>query len=233
MKLIGCAQAGLVFTWILALQAPPAEALETGTPANIHRLARLEAVTDLTTKNARYEESNLADVIVDALRAAENTDIAFMAASYFEDVTIKKGPTSTEEALKAVTFHDHNVLVVKLNGDQVAKAFEHALGLYPQRSSYFLQVSGVMVTSDAKAPKDQRVEAIRVNGRPLEKTKIYTVAMPAPLADGALAYYTVWPKTAIDKSRTNTKTVAEAVTSYLAGKKSIGEPSDPRLVFKK
>src|SRR5262249_7236927 len=154
----------------------------------------------------------------DALRDAAKTDVAFIAASSFEEITIKKGPTSAGDILKSLSFHDHNIAVVKLTWEQIKNALEHAMGLVPIKSSYFLQVSGITVTVDPKADKGQRVQSLRIGGSPKSDTKQYTVAMPAPLANGALAFHTIWPKSAIDTSRNGSKTLAEAVTTYLAGK---------------
>lgn len=192
----------------------------------------LDAAADLTTRSVRTDESNLADVIVDALRSSANTDAAFMASSSFEEMTIKKGPTTSDEILKSVTFQDDQVYVVKLTGDQIRRALEHALALYPQRSSYFLQLSGISVNVDAKAEKDHRVESLKIAGSAAQPSKTYTVAMPAPLADGALAYHTLWQKSSIDKSRP-ARTVRDAVTAYLNGRRTVGDQAESRITFKK
>ena len=192
----------------------------------------LDAAVELSTRTVRTDESNLAGVIVDALRSSSNTDAALMASSSFEEMTIKKGPTTSDEILKSVTFQDDQVYVVKLTGDQVRRALEHALALYPQRSSYFLQLSGISVTVDAKAEKDHRVESLKIGGSAAQPSKTYTIAMPAPLADGALAYHTIWQKSSIDKSRP-ARTVRDAVTSYLNGRRTVGDQAETRITFKK
>jgi 2',3'-cyclic-nucleotide 2'-phosphodiesterase (5'-nucleotidase family) len=193
----------------------------------------IQVASDLSTRNVKAEESSLADIFADAIRDSEKTDSAFIAASSFEEITIKRGTTSTAEVLKALSFHDHTIAVVKLTGEQIKKAMEHALGLIPTRSSYFLQVSGMAVTIDPHADKGQRVMSLRIGGTSYSPTKVYTVAMPAPLANGALAFHTIWSKAAIDASRSGSKTLAETVTAYLAGKRTIGDQTEERLVFKK
>src|SRR5687767_5514335 len=76
---------------------------------------RISAAAELSTKNARKEESNLANVIADAIRDASNADIAFIAASSFADQTIAKGSGSVEDCLKALAFRNDPVVVVKLS----------------------------------------------------------------------------------------------------------------------
>ena len=57
--------------------------------------------------------------------------------------------------------------------------------------------------------------------------------MPSPLADGGLAYYRIWSKSDIDKSKDPKVTLEEALTKYLKGKSSVGGSGEDRLVFKK
>src|SRR5688500_17683150 len=194
---------------------------------------RVTAGAELSTKNARKEESNLANVIADAIRDAANADIAFIAASSFADQTIPKGSASVEDCLKALAFRNDPVVVVKLSGDKVRSALEHGLALYPQMHSAFLQVSGITVSVDPKESKDRRVTSVRVGGSALDDKKVYTVAMPSPLADGGLAYYRIWSKSEIDKGKDPKVTLQEAVAKYLRGKSTIGGSGEERLVFKK
>src|SRR5207247_6040868 len=114
---------------------------------------------------------------------------------------------------------------------QIKKALIHGLSLYPQRHSAFLQVAGISATIDGSVPEDKRVISVRVGGSALDEKKTYLVAMPSPLANGALAYYKIWGRADFD-SDTGT-TLEEAVTTYLKSKKSIGDRTEERLVFKK
>src|SRR5438270_342259 len=51
--------------------------------------------------------------------------------------------------------------------------------------------------------------------------------------ESRLAYHTCWDKSAIDAGRGDPKTLEEAVTAYLSTHKTLGEPGEERLVFKK
>lgn len=188
--------------------------------------------SDLTTRNVRTEESNLASVIVDAIRNVEKCDAAIMHGSAFGDTTIAKGKCSPEDLLKAVQYREDNVVIVKLTGAQIRKAFENGLKLYPQKSPEFLQVSGLTVTVDPSAEKEKRIVEIRIGGSRLDDGKKYLLAMPSPLANGALGYYKIWDKAqAVDHE--TTKTVGRAVSDYLSSRTSLGAKSEDRIVFKK
>jgi 5'-nucleotidase / UDP-sugar diphosphatase len=194
--------------------------------------AAIQVTSELTTKNARTEESNLANVIADAIRAVEKSDVAFVPASALAEVTIPKGTVTADDILRAVEYRDDSVIIVKLTGAQIKRALEHALGLYPQKNSAFLQVSGLTVTVDPTTEKDKRIVSVKVGGSPLQDSKKYTVAMPSPLASGALGYFKIWDKTRDIDHDTN-KSLAVAVKDYLDGIRTLGGKSEERLVIKK
>jgi 2',3'-cyclic-nucleotide 2'-phosphodiesterase (5'-nucleotidase family) len=205
----------------------PAAGNSLATPA-----ANVQVTAELSTRNVRSEESNLANVIVDAMRAVEKTDAAIIAASAFTDVTIPKGPASADDILKSLEYRDDSIVVVKLTGAQIKKALEHGLTLLPQKNSAFLQVSGITAAIDSNGEKDKRVTALRIGGAPASDARTYLVAMPSPLANGALGYFKVWDKTKAIDHDTN-KTLGQAVTDYLASVQSIGAKGEDRLAIKK
>ncbi len=199
--------------------------------ATVDAAADIQVTAELSTKNVRTEESNLADVIADAVKNVEKTDGAFVAASSFTDLTIAKGNASADDILKALEYKDDSIVVVKLTGVQIRKALEHGLTLLPQKNSAFLQVSGIYANVDPAVEKDKRVTSLRVGSSAVKDDKTYTIAMPSPLANGALGYFKVWEKKAVDHD-TN-KSLSQAVTDYLTSVKSLGAKSEERLAIKR
>lgn len=191
---------------------------------------RIQVEADLSTTAVRTEESNLANVIADALRAVDSADIAFLPAAAFTETTVRRGSASADDLLRALNYRDDTVAIVKLTGAQLRKALEHGLSLYPQKNAAFLQVSGLSVTVDP-ATREKRVVSVRVGRSALDESKTYTVAMPMPLASGGLAYFKVWGKSDIDHE--TTKSVADAVSDYLGTVKSLSGKSEERIVFKR
>ena len=193
---------------------------------------KLEVASELTTRNARSEESSLGDLVADSVRNVEGSDIAFLPASSFAEITIPKGSASIDEVLKVLAFKSHTVVIVNLTGLQVRQALAHGLALVPQRNSAFPHVSGLSASIDPGQEGIKRVVSVKVGGSAIDDKKIYTVAMPSILADGALTYYKVWRKGDTDQHDTG-KTLEQALTDYLKGKKVIGDRTEERLAFKK
>lgn len=177
-----------------------------------------------STRNVRTEESALANVVVDALRDAGGADIAWLPAAAFHEVSLSRDTPPTEMVSRLLPYRDDRVVVLNLTGTQILQALERALTLYPQPNAGFLQVSGLQVTFDPAKPAGERVVRVQVgteNRRDLEPQKEYRVATSATLAYGALGYFKVWDRSAIE--REIAKTVGDALIAYLeAGKPTSG-----------
>lgn len=179
---------------------------------------------ELSTKNVRTEESDLANVVVDALRDASGADIAWLPAAAFNEVTLSRDTPPAEMVTRLLPYRDDRVVVLKLTGAQILQALERALTLYPQPNAGFLQVSGLQVNFDPAKPAGERVVRVQIgteNKKDLEPQKEYRVATSATLAYGALGYFKVWDRSAIE--RETDKTVGGALRAYLeAGKPIVG-----------
>jgi len=188
--------------------------------------------SELSTRNVRSEESDLADIIVDAIRDLDKSDAALMHASAFVETNIPRGPSTVEALLKAVQYREDLVVVVNLTGEQIRKALENGCKLLPQRSAEFLQVSGIKLSVDPSPGKDKRTSDIRIGRTTIQDSRKYSVAMPAPLANGALGYYKIWDKATALDHETNS-TVAQAVKTYLKSKKSVSGITEERIAIKR
>lgn len=146
----------------------------------------------------------------DALREFANADGAFLPAGLLNSVAAK-------DNLSALLQHPSDTpVVVTLTGTQIRQALEHSVALYPQASSFFLQISGFEVTFRRDASATPRIVSVTTSGTKLDEGRSYTVAMPSQLARGALGYFKIWDKERI--SRTFGATTMEAV---LKGKKYV------------
>ena len=203
-------------------------ALLTGTQPTAHAQT-LKAEVELSTKDIGSRETVLGDFIADAIHGAVKCDAAFIAADYFNEITIPKGTVAANDVLKALVMPGDTISIVKLTGDQIQRGMERSLFLYPKFNSGFLQVSGLAVTFKLDSDADKRIVSIKINGDTLEAAKTYHVAMPSPLAKGGLAYFKIWKSTDIDKE--TDKTLQTSVTSYLNDHKILSK-GEERLIAK-
>ena len=187
---------------------------------------------DMTTAEIGSAETPLGDFVADAIRSAAGADIAFIAASSFaSDARVSRNITA-DGVTKSLEYKDDPIVIVNLTGSQIMRAFEHGLYLYPKANSGFLQFSGLTVTANPDGGKERKVVSIRGEGGPLEPNRTYRVAMPAPLANGALAYFRIWTKDNIDQAsvgRLAQTTLQVAIENYARDHKSLTK-GDDRLV---
>lgn len=189
----------------------------------------LRADVELTTKGIGTKESLIGNLVADAIHSSVKCDAAFIAADYFNEVTIPKGAFTNADILRSLVIPGDSISIVKLSGDQIQRGMERSLLLYPKFNAGFLDVSGLVVTFRSDTDADRRVITIKINGEPLETNKSYLIAMPTPLAKGGLAYFKIWKASDINKE--TDKTLQTAVNSYLAEHKTVTK-GEERLVAK-
>jgi 2',3'-cyclic-nucleotide 2'-phosphodiesterase (5'-nucleotidase family) len=194
------------------------------------RADTIKTEVELTSKDSGSKETTLGNLVADAIREAAKTEIAFIAASSFNEVSLPKGNVNSNDIVKALEYKNDTIAIVKLTGDQVRRALEHGLYLYPKFNSGFLHFSGLTVTINPDGEKGKRIVSVKVDGSALDSGKTYKVAMPSPLANGALAYFKIWTKKEIEKD--TDQTLEAAVNSYLNARKTITK-GEERLVVKK
>ncbi len=197
-------------------------------PTDRSRADTVKSEVEISSKEIGAKETALGDLVADSLRASAKTDLAFIAATSFNDsVNLPKGSVNTSDIVDALVYKSENIVIVKLTGDQIEKAIEQSLYLYPKSNSAFLQFSGITVQVKPDAEAGKRVASIKLESDALDLKKIYRVAMPAPLANGGLAYFKVWQKSNIEKE-TDTS-VEAALSAYLTEHKTISK-GEERLV---
>lgn len=79
---------------------------------------------------------------------------------------------------------DDKIIVKLLPGSAIIKMLEYAVkGLPHSFMGSFLLVSGIKYTYDLS--KTPRVQSVEWNGEPVNQNRLYTVAMPSYLGNGA------------------------------------------------
>jgi len=136
----------------------------------------------------------LSQSAADALREFAGADAAFMAAGNL------KGGAAKENLATLLNYPSDNPVVVTLTGAQVRQAIERSISLYPQPSSFFLQLSGIEVTFKRDPAANPRIISVNIAGSPLQDSRKYNIAMTSSLARGALGYFKIWDKDKISKT---------------------------------
>ena len=128
----------------------------------------------------RAKESELGDIITDIMKEKAHADIALLNGGSIRQ-GLKKGEIS-ERAIYSVFPFTDTLVIAPMTGAQI----QELLDLFAEKGTGgggFLQVSGLSF----KIFKGSALE-IKINGKPLNKKKVYTVALNSFLADGGDGY---------------------------------------------
>lgn len=137
----------------------------------------------------RMQETNLGDFCADAYRAITGADVAISNGGGIR-ANIAKGEL-TYGMFISVHPYCNEICMTEATGQDILDALELGVCEYPDASGGFLQVSGLTyeihdcIPSSVKLDENEsfvkvdgeyRVKNVKVNGKPLELDKIYTLA---------------------------------------------------------
>lgn len=160
--------------------------------------------------HVRTQETNLGNLIADAMREAVKTDIAFTNGGGIR-ASVDKGKVTHNDLLTVLPFSD-TLVKLSLTGKSIKLVLEHSVSMYPEEHGGFLQVSGLSYTFDSLQPAGKRVKEININGRPLNEDKMYTVAVNRFTAIGGDGYTMLKDKKiAYNSGRTLSRILADYI----------------------
>ena len=125
-------------------------------------------------ERVRVGETNLGDLVTDAMRASVSADIAITNGGGIR-ASIAKGDVKMGDILTSFPFS--NIVVgLEVKGSVVKSALEHGVDKTPEPDGKFPHVSGITFTLDASKPAGQRVSNVMINGEKLDENKTYKLA---------------------------------------------------------
>lgn len=157
-------------------------------------------VLDGERSNVRYKETNLGNLITDAMvdRANQMVPDTFIGMQNGGGIraSIQQGDVTLGDIYTVMPFA--NLLVtLDLTGEEIWQALEHSVSKVDSGAGQFMQVSGIQFKYDPAKPAFDRVWDVKVktaNGfESIDLTKTYSVATNAFVADGGDGY-TVFKK---------------------------------------
>lgn len=127
-----------------------------------------------------FQETNLANLVTDGMRAKTGAEIAFQNAGGIRK-GIEPGPVTYRDILAVLPFRDTLVLL-DMTGEQVMDVLSYAATIEPG-ASMFLHVSGLSWINNKGIP-----EQVRIGDAPIELERMYKVVTNSYLAAGGDGY---------------------------------------------
>jgi 5'-nucleotidase len=151
-------------------------------------VARSRVPLDGEARHLRSAETNLGNLVADAIRANARADIAIVnSGSIRGDRVYRAGPITRRNLLE---IHPFGNIVCKLSvsGRIVLDALNSGVSKLPAAAGQFPQVSGLTMRVAAAAAVGNRVQDVRIGGQPLDPNKMYTLAIPDFMLGGGDGY---------------------------------------------
>jgi len=128
-------------------------------------------------QSIRTSETNLGDMVADAMRWKTKSDLAMVPGAAIR-ASIPAGEITIGSALSALPM-GAIVTVVEAPGRFVWDILENAAQFYPDLNPGFLQISGVSYSFNPDGKPGSRVtEVMTGNGKPIDPEARYIIAMP-------------------------------------------------------
>ncbi|MBB6217223.1 5'-nucleotidase [Anaerosolibacter carboniphilus] len=143
-------------------------------------------VLDGERAHARTSETNLGNLIADAMLDATKADVAITNGGGIR-ASINEGEITKGEVITVLPFGNY-VVLTELKGSALLAALEHGVDAYPEQAGHFAQVAGVTYKFNPNKPAGQRVTEAMVGGEKLDVNKTYKVATNDFMAAGGDKY---------------------------------------------
>jgi len=124
----------------------------------------------------RTKESNLGNLVTDAMRDATGADVALLnSGTLRSDVVHGPGPMRVADLVAILPMADPMV-VLEMDAAQLREALENGVSQYPRLEGRFPQLSGVSLGYKPSGEPGQRVQWAMVGGRPLDEASALALA---------------------------------------------------------
>jgi 2',3'-cyclic-nucleotide 2'-phosphodiesterase (5'-nucleotidase family) len=177
---------------------------------------------------SRYGETNIGDLITDAIRYIGNADISIMVSRYIKK-GLRKGDILYKNIIDIIPFYD-DIIVKEVKGKDILDALEYGVKASPKKLSRFLQVSGISFKVDTSISStvevdendmfsgvkgNRRVYNVKIGKEKIDPNKSYKISFNNIIGAGGDGY----PMFGKYEVKFNTKKSSnEALLSYIKEK---------------
>lgn len=139
---------------------------------------KVVGISQVDLLRSREGESNLGDLICDAMRLRAGAQMSFHNRGGIRS-NLFRGKVTFGDLFTVLPF-DNRVVTMSLAGSEILEILEHSIGISPG----MLQTSGIKILFDSSRPAGKKVVHVMVGQKPLLPASRYVVATNDFLASG-------------------------------------------------
>lgn len=143
---------------------------------------------DAVAARVRSGESNLGNLLADAMRRGTGAEIAILNGGSIRSNRVFPPGELKRRDLVAIHPFGGVVCEVEIPGQAMLETLENGFSRLGESSGRFPQVSGVRLRADPARPAGERVLEVEVGGRPLDPKRAYRVAVADYMLAGGDGY---------------------------------------------
>jgi 5'-nucleotidase len=132
---------------------------------------------DADSNRLRAGETNLGNLVADAMRAEVGADIALINAGSIRGERIFPAGPIYRRTLATIHPFGNIVCKIETTGERIRAALENGASRMPLTDGRFAQVSGLTYRVDPSAAPGRRIREVTIGGQPLDPRRTYTVAI--------------------------------------------------------
>ena len=205
---------------------------QLGTTLNVV-IGKTSVELDSRRATARLKESNVGNLVADAMRDATKSDIAITNGGGLRgDRTYAPGTELTRKDILTELPFGNLTTVTEVTGADVKAALENGVSQVEDVAGKFPQVSGLKFTFDARLPKGARVLEVTVGGKPLDPAAKYRVATNEFMMAGGDGYDAL-SKGVVIVDASGASLMANTVMDYVAKLGTVAPAVEGRVVERK
>ena len=195
-------------------------------------IGKTKTELDSRKKTVRTGEAAIGNLIADAMRTGVDADIAIANGGGIRAKKIyAPGSSITRRDMLTEMPFGNVVVKLRLNGKQVWEALENGVSQVENNAGRFPQVSGLSFSYKPTAKAGSRIVSVKIGGKPLNKSRNYTVATNNYAAGGGDGY-SVFKKGKVLINASGATLLTSMVMDYIKSKKSVSPKVEGRIATK-
>jgi len=175
-------------------------------------IGRTEVELDGVREHVRAGETNLGNLITEAILKATGADVVITNGGGIR-ASIDAGDITKGEVITVLPFGNY-VVVKKIKGSDIIAALEHGVSQYPAPNGGFPHVAGIRFAFDPAAAAGSRITKAEIGGKALDPNAEYLLATNDFMAVGGDNYTMFAPGPVITELPGLDEIVMEYIANY-------------------
>jgi 2',3'-cyclic-nucleotide 2'-phosphodiesterase (5'-nucleotidase family) len=184
---------------------------------------------DANAIHLRSGETNLGDMVADAMRGEVGADMTIINAGGIRGDRVYPAGQLTRRTLVGISPFGNVICKIAVPGHVILSALENGASRLPASDGRFPQVSGLTIKVAAAAAAGRRITEVLIGGQRLDPDKTYTVATTDYQLKGGDGY-SMFRDQRVIVGPEGGPLIATAIEKYVAARGEINPVADGRIV---